>query len=187
MGELFVENQFRNPDGNPYYWDPSVLDTVRAEPNITLYLNTDVRDVDDRGPDGEARRRSTVRHRLDDGLGDRRHDFDRRRLPRLHRRRPDRPSRRRRPPHRPGGPRRVRRVVGARGGRRRHSWAASTLSSTRRTPAPGQVRAADFAKDITETRHPATTGSSGPATTAALLVDRVGRRARHRRTTTSDP
>lgn len=25
MGELFVENQFRNPDGNPYYWDTVVL------------------------------------------------------------------------------------------------------------------------------------------------------------------
>ncbi|MGW1406617.1 FAD-dependent oxidoreductase [Streptomyces sp. NPDC002403] len=51
MGELFVENQFRNPDGNPYYWDTVVLDAVRAEPGITLYLNTDVREVDADGPE----------------------------------------------------------------------------------------------------------------------------------------
>ncbi|MEL5958764.1 FAD-dependent oxidoreductase [Streptomyces sp. CLV115] len=51
MGELFVENQFRNPDGNPYYWDTVVLDAVRAEPGITLYLNTDVREVDAEGPE----------------------------------------------------------------------------------------------------------------------------------------
>lgn len=50
MGELFVENQFRNPDGNPYYWDLVVLETVRAEPNITLFLNTDVREVFATGP-----------------------------------------------------------------------------------------------------------------------------------------
>lgn len=43
MGELFVENQYRNPHGNPYFWDTTVLDFVRAEPNISLYLNTDVR------------------------------------------------------------------------------------------------------------------------------------------------
>ncbi|TFD82485.1 FAD-dependent oxidoreductase [Cryobacterium fucosi] len=46
MGELFLENQFRNPEGNPYYWDQTVLDLVRAEPNLTLHLNTDVRDVE---------------------------------------------------------------------------------------------------------------------------------------------
>ncbi|MBB5790528.1 FAD-dependent oxidoreductase [Jiangella mangrovi] len=45
MGELFVENQYRNPEGNPYYWDAVVLDAVRAEPNISLFLNTDVRTV----------------------------------------------------------------------------------------------------------------------------------------------
>lgn len=59
MGELFVENQFRNPDGNPYYWDAVVLDAVRAEPNITLHLNTDVREVDAEGPD-DARRITAV-------------------------------------------------------------------------------------------------------------------------------
>lgn len=45
MGELFLENQFRNPEGNPFYWDQVLLDAVRAEPNITLWLNTDVREV----------------------------------------------------------------------------------------------------------------------------------------------
>ncbi|TCC20153.1 FAD-dependent oxidoreductase [Kribbella speibonae] len=53
MGELFVENQFRNPLGNPYYWDLVLLEAVRAEPRITLYLNTDVRSVE--AADGEIR------------------------------------------------------------------------------------------------------------------------------------
>lgn len=51
MGELYTENQYRNPEGNPYYWDQVVLDAVHAEPNIDLYLNTDVREVDASGPD----------------------------------------------------------------------------------------------------------------------------------------
>ncbi|MEI8408507.1 MULTISPECIES: FAD-dependent oxidoreductase [unclassified Kribbella] len=46
MGELFVENQYRNPEGNPYYWDLVLLEAVRAEPRISLFLNTDVRTVD---------------------------------------------------------------------------------------------------------------------------------------------
>lgn len=45
MGELFVENQYRNPHGNPYFWDTTVLDAVRAEQNISVFLNTDVRHV----------------------------------------------------------------------------------------------------------------------------------------------
>ena len=59
MGELFVENQYRNPEGNPYYWDAVVLDAVRAEPNISLYLNTDVREVVASGPP-EARQVESV-------------------------------------------------------------------------------------------------------------------------------
>ncbi|NYI03914.1 FAD-dependent oxidoreductase [Allostreptomyces psammosilenae] len=51
MGELYTENQYRNPDGNPYYWDQVVLDAVLAEPNIALYLNTDVREVAAGGPE----------------------------------------------------------------------------------------------------------------------------------------
>lgn len=46
MGELFVENQYRNKDGNPYLWDMVVLEAVKAEPNIQLFLNTDVHEVD---------------------------------------------------------------------------------------------------------------------------------------------
>ncbi|ULL13580.1 FAD-dependent oxidoreductase [Paenibacillus sp. H1-7] len=46
MGEMFVENQYRNPDGNPYFWDLVVLETVLAEPNIQLFLNTDVHEVE---------------------------------------------------------------------------------------------------------------------------------------------
>ncbi|WP_223622379.1 FAD-dependent oxidoreductase [Microbacterium sp. EST19A] len=55
MGELFRENQYRNPEGNPFLWDQVVLDAVRAEPNIRLFLNTDVRSVD---ADGDADERS---------------------------------------------------------------------------------------------------------------------------------
>jgi hypothetical protein len=53
IGELYVENQYRNPDGNPIHWDEVVFDAVRAEPNIQLFLNTDVRNVDAEDRDGE--------------------------------------------------------------------------------------------------------------------------------------
>lgn len=46
MGEMFVENQYINPDGNPYFWDLTVLEMVLAEKNITLFLNTDVHEVE---------------------------------------------------------------------------------------------------------------------------------------------
>ncbi len=59
MGELFVENQFRNPEGNPYYWDLVVLEAVRAEPNIRVFLNTDVREIFATGP-ADNRRISSV-------------------------------------------------------------------------------------------------------------------------------
>ncbi|MEK3888344.1 FAD-dependent oxidoreductase [Bacillus sp. FSL K6-3431] len=49
MGELFVENQYMNPEGNPYYWDLAILEKVKAEKNIQLFLNTDVREVDSEG------------------------------------------------------------------------------------------------------------------------------------------
>ena len=45
MDELFLENQYRNPDGNPYFWDALLIEKVRAEPNIHLYLNTQVETV----------------------------------------------------------------------------------------------------------------------------------------------
>ena len=53
IGELYVENQYRNPEGNPIIWDEVVHDAVRAEPNITVFLNTDVREVDAADVDGE--------------------------------------------------------------------------------------------------------------------------------------
>ena len=53
MGELFLENQYRNPEGNPFYWDQVVLDAVRAEPRIRLFLNTDVTQVEAHGPDDD--------------------------------------------------------------------------------------------------------------------------------------
>lgn len=53
IGELYVENQYRNPEGNPIIWDEVVHDTVRAEPNIAVFLNTDVREVDAADIDGE--------------------------------------------------------------------------------------------------------------------------------------
>jgi hypothetical protein len=49
MGEMFVENQYRNPDGNPYLWDLIVLETVKAETNIRLFMNTDVHEVEANG------------------------------------------------------------------------------------------------------------------------------------------
>ncbi|MEK8130415.1 FAD-dependent oxidoreductase [Paenibacillus filicis] len=55
MGELFVENQYRNIDGNPYMWDLVLLEAVRAEPNIRLLLNTDVHEVEAEG-DADNRR-----------------------------------------------------------------------------------------------------------------------------------
>ncbi len=51
MGELFLENQYRNPEGNPYLWDLVVLEAVKSEPNIELFLNTDVHEVE---ADGDA-------------------------------------------------------------------------------------------------------------------------------------
>ncbi len=49
MGELFVENQYRNPEGNPYLWDLVLLETVLAEPTLQLFLNTDVHEVEAEG------------------------------------------------------------------------------------------------------------------------------------------
>ncbi|WP_438347402.1 FAD-dependent oxidoreductase [Paenibacillus sp. FA6] len=49
MGELFLENQYRNPEGNPYLWDLVVLEAVKSEANITLFLNTDVHEVEAEG------------------------------------------------------------------------------------------------------------------------------------------
>ena len=42
IDELFVENTFRNPEGNPHLFDAVLLDKVIAEKNIRLLLNTAV-------------------------------------------------------------------------------------------------------------------------------------------------
>ncbi|MET0812405.1 MAG: FAD-dependent oxidoreductase [Microbacterium sp.] len=60
IGELYVENQYRNPEGNPIHWDEVVLDAVRAEPGIRLFLNTDVRDIVTDDVDGERVVRSAT-------------------------------------------------------------------------------------------------------------------------------
>lgn len=41
-GELKLENLYRNPEGNPIFWDEVLLDAVLAESNLTLLLNTQV-------------------------------------------------------------------------------------------------------------------------------------------------
>jgi len=60
MGELFVENQYRNPEGNPYIWDLVVLEAVKAEPNIELFLNTDVHEIEAEGDAGDRIIRSVT-------------------------------------------------------------------------------------------------------------------------------
>lgn len=53
MGEILVENLYRNPEGNPVLVDALLLDLVQAEDNITLLLNTAATEVtkDDAQPD----------------------------------------------------------------------------------------------------------------------------------------
>lgn len=53
MGEMFLKNQYVNPDGNPYLWDMVVLETVRNEKNIQLFLNTDVHEIEADGPQSD--------------------------------------------------------------------------------------------------------------------------------------
>lgn len=60
IGEMYRENQFRNPEGNPVYWDDVVLDIVRREPNLTLFLNTEVMAAEADGPDDARRVRSVT-------------------------------------------------------------------------------------------------------------------------------
>ena len=42
MGELKLENLYRNPEGNIHLWDELLLDFVLREARITLFLNTHV-------------------------------------------------------------------------------------------------------------------------------------------------
>jgi len=46
VDELLVENLYRNPEGNPVLLDALFLETVLAEPGITLLLDTVVYDVE---------------------------------------------------------------------------------------------------------------------------------------------
>ncbi len=46
VGEILVENLYRNPEGNPLIVDALLLEKVDAEPNLTLLLNTAVFDLE---------------------------------------------------------------------------------------------------------------------------------------------
>jgi len=60
LGEMFVENNYTNPEGNPYYWDLIVLEKVLHEPNIQLFLNTDVHEVEAEGDEGNRQIKSVT-------------------------------------------------------------------------------------------------------------------------------
>jgi hypothetical protein len=51
IDEILVENNYRNPDGNPLIVDTILLEKVVEEPNITLLLNTAVFEVEKKDPD----------------------------------------------------------------------------------------------------------------------------------------
>ena len=51
MDEIFVENTFRNPEGNPHLFDAVLLDKVISEPNIKLLLNTAIYKVSKSDPE----------------------------------------------------------------------------------------------------------------------------------------
>lgn len=51
IGEILVENMFRNPEGNPLILDTILLEKVVQEPNITLLLNTVMFDTEKSDPD----------------------------------------------------------------------------------------------------------------------------------------
>ncbi len=52
MGEIFVENFARNPEGNPVLFDALLLEKAQGESSLTLLLNTAVQEVvrDGEGP-----------------------------------------------------------------------------------------------------------------------------------------
>ena len=41
-GELKLENLYRNPDASPVFWDDVLLDAVLKEPDLELFLNTEI-------------------------------------------------------------------------------------------------------------------------------------------------
>lgn len=44
-GELKLTNLYRNPDGNPVFWDEVLLDAVLSQPNLRILLNTEVSEL----------------------------------------------------------------------------------------------------------------------------------------------
>lgn len=44
-GLLKMQNLYMNPDANPVFWDEILLDAVLSQENLTLYLNTEVTDI----------------------------------------------------------------------------------------------------------------------------------------------
>jgi len=46
LDEILVENTYRNREGNPVIFDTVLLDKVRAEKNISLYLNTVIYNIE---------------------------------------------------------------------------------------------------------------------------------------------
>ncbi|HEX6971081.1 MAG TPA: FAD-dependent oxidoreductase [Limnochordia bacterium] len=48
--EMILRNRHDNPDGNAHLWDMLLYDLVRAEPNLTVFLNTLITDVEMAGP-----------------------------------------------------------------------------------------------------------------------------------------
>ena len=50
IDELLCENRYRNPEGNPVLLDQVLLDKVRSEKNISLFLNTLMHDCELDGP-----------------------------------------------------------------------------------------------------------------------------------------
>ena len=40
IGELLIENRYRNPQGNVYLWHTVLIDAIRRESNISVFLNT---------------------------------------------------------------------------------------------------------------------------------------------------
>lgn len=50
IDEILVENTYKNKEGNPLIFDTILLDKVVSEPNIQLFLNTVVYDLDKSSP-----------------------------------------------------------------------------------------------------------------------------------------
>lgn len=78
-GEMKLRGLYVNPDGNPVFWSEVLLDTVLAEPNLTLLLNTYVFDLTMKGTEvksldavqlGSEKRFSIVAERYLDCTGD---------------------------------------------------------------------------------------------------------------------